>query len=136
MICSDLPFSLRTHDYELNCAQLNLCITAALKKTENWFPIPVIASCRAKVLQNAQHSAILSNFNKLPFVIKPIALSIFLSGHFTQVFILSGLTGIRNFSIRWTWVNKFSFVLVANFGGFLCAWLKVFMIIPELADFP
>ena len=32
-----------------------------------------------------EHSAMLSTFIKLPFVIKTLVLSIFLSGHFTQV---------------------------------------------------
>ena len=39
----------------------------------------IIASCRSKVLQNAQreHSAIFSTFIKLPFVLKTLVLSIF-----------------------------------------------------------
>ena len=46
----------------------------------------IIAECRSKVLQNAlsEHSAILSTFIKLPFVLKIFVLSI-LSGRFTQV---------------------------------------------------
>ena len=50
------------------------------KKTKNWFSRPIIAyKCRSKVLQNAprEHSAILSTFIKLPFIVKTFILSIF-----------------------------------------------------------
>ena len=48
---------------------------ATLKTKENLFSI--LINCRSKVLQNAEHSAILSTFIKLPFIIKIFALSIF-----------------------------------------------------------
>ena len=51
------------------------CVKRPPKKTTNWFSRPVIAW---------EHSAILSTFMKLPFVIKIFILSI-LSGRFTQV---------------------------------------------------
>ena len=49
------------------------------KKTKNCFSRPIIDYRRSKVLQNAlrEHSAILSTFIKLPFVIKIFVLSIF-----------------------------------------------------------
>ena len=52
---------------------------ATLKKTENLFSRPIIAQRRSNVFQNApmEHSAILSTFIKLPFVIKIFVLSIF-----------------------------------------------------------
>ena len=69
---------------------------AILKKTKNWFSIPIIAlKCRSKVLQN--HSATLSTFIELPFVIKIVKLSIFewpvytLSGFTAVLCVLSGL---------------------------------------------
>ena len=36
------------------------CLKQPLKKTKNWFSIPIIAKCRSKVLQNApgEYSAI------------------------------------------------------------------------------
>ena len=47
------------------------------KKIKLWFAIPIIAYCRSKVLQNAEHSAILSSCIKLPVVFKTFVLSIF-----------------------------------------------------------
>ena len=63
-----LTFNLSLH------LQLNPCKTTTLKKTQNWFPRPIIAYCRSKVLQN---DAILSTFAKQQFVIKIFVLSIF-----------------------------------------------------------
>ena len=59
-------------------------------KRKKWFSTPIIALCRSKVLQNAlrEHSAILSTFIKLPFVMKAFVLSI-LSGRLTQVLLCS-----------------------------------------------
>ena len=37
--------------------------TATLKKTENWFLRPIIASCRSKVSQNAPRGAFCNTFN-------------------------------------------------------------------------
>ena len=54
--------------------QYNLCKMATLKKTQNLFFRPIIALCRPK---EGKHSAILSTFIKLPFVIKISVLSIF-----------------------------------------------------------
>ena len=55
-------------------------------RDQNWLSIPISAKCRSKVLQNAprEHSAILSTFIKLPFVVKTFVLSI-LSDHLRQV---------------------------------------------------
>ena len=62
--------------------QQNLCKTATLKKTKNWF-----SKFQYKLLLNAgqkycrmlqrEHSAILSTFIKLPVVIKIFVVSIF-----------------------------------------------------------
>ena len=71
--------------------QLNLCKTATFKKTKNWFSIPIMALFRSKVsdqlslnagqkycrMLQEEHSAILSTFIELPFVIKIFVLSIF-----------------------------------------------------------
>ena len=56
----------------------------------------IIAECRSKVLQNAQweHSAILSIFIKLPFVIKIFVLSI-LSGFLRQVLLYLQIKKIK-----------------------------------------
>ena len=66
------------------CYQIGLysktCLKRPLKKkTKSWFSRQLIAKCRSKVLQNAprEHSAILSTFIKLPFVLKTFVLSIF-----------------------------------------------------------
>ena len=59
--------------------QKNLCKTATLKKTENWFSRPIIAKCRPKYCRmfQGEHSVILLTFIKLPFVIKIFVLSFF-----------------------------------------------------------
>ena len=53
---------------------LNLSLTATQKEDQNWFSRQSIAECRSKVLQNAprEHSAILSTFIKLFFVLTPL----------------------------------------------------------------
>ena len=53
------------------------CIKRPLKKkTKGWLIRSIIAYCRSKVLQNAQHSAILLTCIKLQFVIKIFVLTI------------------------------------------------------------
>ena len=55
--------------------QYNLCKTATPKKTKHWFSLmqdKSIAEC-----SKGEHYVILSNFIKLPFVIKIFILSIF-----------------------------------------------------------
>ena len=67
--------------------QYNLCKTATLKKTKHWFSLmqdKSIAEC-----SKVEHSAILSNFIKLPFLIRIFILS-FLSGRFTKVLLYRG----------------------------------------------
>ena len=64
----------------LNNKYCKTCVKQPLKKkTKNWLSRQITALCRSKVLQNAprEHSAILSNFIKLPFVFKACVLSIF-----------------------------------------------------------
>ena len=58
----------------------NLCKTAAPKKTQNWFLIPVNALCRSKVLQNAHYRSSLSYHLSLRSL-----LCLILSGRFTTV---------------------------------------------------
>ena len=74
-------------------AIVNLCKTATLKLTKNWFSKLIIALCRSKVLQNAPR-AILSTFIKLSGVIRSFCL--FLSGRFTQVLLYISFTGSRS----------------------------------------
>ena len=50
--------------------------TATLKKVKNWFQDQLSLNS-GKIMQNAEHSAILSTFVKLPLVIKIFVLSIF-----------------------------------------------------------
>ena len=58
---------------------VNLFKTATLKKTENWFSRPITINAFQKYCRMLQgeHSAILSTFIKLPFVIKISVLSNF-----------------------------------------------------------
>ena len=81
-----LAFPCHGRTYLINGIQLNLCKTAILKNTENWFSKPIIANagqayCRMLPLE---HSAILFTFIKLPFIIR-FLFCLFLSGRFTQV---------------------------------------------------
>ena len=58
----------------------NLCKTATLKKNTNWFSRPNYRLMQDKSIaecSNGEHSAILSTFIKLPFVIKIFVLPIF-----------------------------------------------------------
>ena len=73
---------------------------ATLKKTENWFSIPIRAYCRSKVLQNAPRGAFCNTmtFIKLPFVIKIFVLSIF-EGPF--------YTGFMVFKFLWSEVVSY-----------------------------
>ena len=66
--------------------QQNLCKSAPLKKTKNDFQGQLSLNAGQKYCRKLQveHSAILSTFIKLPFVIKISVLSL-LSGRFTQV---------------------------------------------------
>ena len=59
--------------------QQNLCKTATLKKPQNWFSILISlnAGLRYCRMLQGEHSAILSTFIKLPFVIKIFVLYIF-----------------------------------------------------------
>ena len=75
------------------CIQENLCKTATLIKTENWFSRPIALNAGQKYCRMLQgeHSAILSAFIKLPFVIKIFVLSIFESLFYTGFTVLGKL---------------------------------------------
>ena len=70
--------------------QLNLCKTATLKKTENDQLLLNAGQKYCRMLQR-EHSAILSTFVKLPFVIKFFVLSIF------ERRLYAGFTVLSNF---------------------------------------
>ena len=70
-----------------NAVQYNLCKTATLKKTENWFQDQLSLNAGQKYCRMLQwHPAILLTFIKLPLVIK---FCLFLNGRFTQVLLFS-----------------------------------------------
>ena len=68
--------------------QLNLCKTAALKKTKNGFQDRVSLNAGQKYCRMLQrkHSAILSTFIKLPFVNNTFVLSIFVWPFYTDFY--------------------------------------------------
>ena len=78
-------FSTKSHSFKM----------ATLQKTTNWFLDLLSFNAGQKYCRMLQgeHSAILSTFIKLPFVISLLCL--FLSGHFTQILLFCYLVGLE-----------------------------------------
>ena len=93
------------------------------KKAKNLFSRPIIASCRSKASQNA-HSAMLSNFIKLPSVIEIDVLSIF------EWPLKTGFTVLSNFAIRESWLSSWCLVAVSVLCRFLAVlWVGLWSVI-------
>ena len=80
------------------------CVKRPLSKYQNWFPRPIIAECRSKVLQNAPRGAICKYFR--PSISYHLSLRSFfcpfLSGRFTQVYCICYSVGSDLFTFKHT----------------------------------
>ena len=82
-----------------------LCKMAILKKTENWFSRPIIASCGSNVLHNAPRGAFCNTLIRpsLSYLLSlRFLFCIFLSGRFTQVLLYYFLEVLMA-AIVWTY---------------------------------